>query len=136
MKKKHLPIDRAPRPLRKRILLTVLAGLFLFAAPSSAFSQEHQSFEIFIPKNFYKFDPDKLTVHTGDTVKWVNTDDRIHKLVSVGVSGPNDELELFSDELHPGKTYLHQFKDPGEYPYYCFIHNKMVGSVTVLGKDK
>jgi len=97
---------------------------------------DSQIYEIIIPTNLFRFEPDKLTIHTGDTVRWQNKDERKHVLASIPGSGPTDELEIFSDELRPGSSYSHQFTEPGEYPFFCFIHNKMTGLIVVKGKEK
>jgi len=121
---------------RRLIPRVSLFLLWILLSAQPVLAQESQVFEVVIPQNFYKFVPDKVTIHTGDQVKWINNDERTHVLASVPGSGPTDDLEIFSDEFRPGTAYIHKFMDPGEYPYFCFIHNKMVGSIIVLGKGK
>ena len=89
--------------------------------------------DIVVMKNVLKLSPDKITVKTGDTIRWTNQDGRKHFLASIPGSGPTEELEIFA-LMEPGKIYQHTFSLPGEYPYFCFIHNQMTGHVTVLGK--
>lgn len=116
------------------IILILLLGLFF--APISATAAESQIYEVVILPNILKFDPDKITIKVGDTIRWHNKDERKHVLASVPGSGPTDDLEIFSDEFRPGTVYSHTFKEPGEFPYFCFIHNKMTGMITVEGREK
>lgn len=108
----------------------------LILTPVASFGEEPLTYDVVIPPNVFKFDPDKLTIKAGDTVRWHNKDERKHVLASVPGSGSTEELEIFSDEFHPDTYYSHTFKEPGEYPYFCFIHNKMTGLITVIGKEK
>lgn len=87
--------------------------------------------EVSVIRNTFTLDPQKLTIKAGDTVKWTNTDLQKHNLASVPGSGVTDELEIFS-LMEPGDVYTHTFKSPGEYPYFCFIHNQMTGHITVV----
>ena len=102
----------------------------------AAYGEESQTYDVQVLLNSYKFVPDHLTLKAGDTVVWHNNDERQHVLASVPGSGPTDDLEIFAEKFHPGTIYSHTFKEPGEYPYFCFIHNRMRGVITVLGKDK
>jgi plastocyanin len=117
-------------------MIIFLFFLSLILGPLPVYGAEAASFDIQIPSDSYKFIPDKLTIKAGDTIRWHNNSDRKHVLSSVPGSGVSDELEIFSDEFHPGTIYSHTFKEPGEYPYFCFIHNKMTGIITVRGKDQ
>jgi plastocyanin len=111
--------------------------LSLILTPVVSLAEEARTYDIVIQANVFKFEPDKLTIKAGDTVRWHNKDERKHVLTSVERTGPLDELEIFSeDDLHSGGFFSHTFKEPGEYPYYCFIHNKMTGLITVVGKEK
>lgn len=87
-------------------------------------------YEVTVIKNTFKLNPQEITIKMGDTIKWRNTDERKHNLASIPGSGPTDELEIFS-VMEPGDIYSHTFNAPGEYPYFCFIHNQMTGKVTV-----
>ncbi len=86
--------------------------------------------EVLIPKALDKFVPAMLNIRVGDTVKWVNEDDRAHPIASIPGQGTNDK-ELFSAPIAPGKSWSHTFKQAGEYPYFCYIHYVMMGAVIV-----
>ena len=110
-------------------MFLVFLGIFILPL-TSATGEEDKIYDVNIIPQAFKLNPAELTVHPGETVKWTNTDDQKHFLASIPGSGPTDELEIFS-LLEPGNTYSHTFKVPGEYPYFCFIHNKMTGKITV-----
>ena len=110
--------------------------LSLISSPFTATGEEVQTYDVIIAANVFKFDPDKLTIKVGDTVRWSNRDERKHVLASVPGSGRTDDLEIFSDEFHPGTIYSHTFKERGQYPYFCFIHNKMTGLIIVNEREK
>jgi plastocyanin len=89
--------------------------------------------DIVVLKNMLKLNPDKIVIKAGETIRWTNQDGRKHFLASVPGSGESDELEIFA-LMEPGNVYQHTFNQPGEYPYFCFIHNQMTGHVTVIEK--
>lgn len=105
-----------------------LIALLLVQAPVQG--QQGKLYEVTVIRNTFKLDPSDITIKIGDTVKWTNTDERKHNIASIPGSGPGDGLEIFS-VMEPGDVYTHTFKAPGEYPYFCFIHNQMTGKITV-----
>ncbi len=70
------------------------------------------------------FVPADLTVTAGTTVRWVNTSNVAHNVVS--------ETGLFTSEiLNPGQAYTFTFDVAGIYDYECTIHPGMTGTITV-----
>ena len=63
----------------------------------------------------FSFDPDEVTVDTGQTVEWRNDGDVVHAVVA------DDEL-FDSGELHPGESSAFTFDTPGRHEYRCTIH--------------
>lgn len=72
----------------------------------------------------YEFHPVDLEVKVGETVTWVNQDGFNHFVISI-------DRQIDSGLLVPGASYSKTFTAPGQYPYYCDIHNYMKGTVTV-----
>jgi len=72
----------------------------------------------------YEFHPVDIEIKAGDTVTWVNQDGFNHFVISV-------DRQIDSGLLVPGASYSKTFTAPGQYPYYCDIHNYMKGTVTV-----
>ena len=84
------------------------------------------------------YTPTHLTVHTGTTVTWINSDGSIPHTVtagwpdsdSIGADYPGGN-GFDSDFMSGGAEFEHTFEVPGEYDYYCQLHPWMIGSVTV-----
>ncbi len=72
-----------------------------------------------------QFDPRRVEIAVGGSVSWVNDDVTSHLLVS---TTPN---VIESPLIGKAGTYTHVFAVPGEYRYYCSIHNSMKGVVVV-----
>lgn len=79
------------------------------------------------------FKPDNLIIKAGETVRWINKDKVVHIFASMPLIG---EMGIFSPNLKPGESWEHKFEKPGEYYYLCFIHQGMVGKITVEGEQK
>lgn len=65
-----------------------------------------------------RFQPEGLTVATGDTVVWINRDMVPHTATSA--SGRFD-----SNEIAPGKSWTHTVRATGEFAYICSYHPLM-----------
>jgi plastocyanin len=78
----------------------------------------------------YEFVPAELDVAAGTTVTWNNaeTDPPVDHWVK---SSPGQAPLIDSDTLSAGKSYSQTFNQPGEYDYYCNIHNFMKGKLVV-----
>ncbi|MGC5326455.1 stalk domain-containing protein [Brevibacillus sp. SYSU BS000544] len=72
----------------------------------------------------YAFKPGNLTVETGATVTFTNSDDVSHTVTDQG--GTFD-----SGSLAKGKTFSKTFSKAGVYNIYCKPHNFMVATITV-----
>jgi plastocyanin len=85
--------------------------------------------------------PAKVTIKTGDTVKWTNNAETLHTVTfdpakavdKSNVKLPKGVEPFDSGFMMPGKDFSHTFKTPGEYEYFCIPHEKdgMIGFVTV-----
>ena len=109
----------------------ILTGLFIVKGASAEETVKPSNvIEVHIPKGADKFEPALLKIKAGDTVKWVNDDDRKHVIASIPGKGTNDK-ELFAPQIVPGNSWSHTFTKSGEYPYFCYIHYVMMGAVVV-----
>ena len=72
------------------------------------------------------FLPSTVTIKTGDTVRWVNSDTHNHQVVSNNGS-------FVSPILGPGKTYSHRFTAAGTYHYHDGLNAAVKGTVRVTG---
>lgn len=80
----------------------------------------------------FAFIPQQLTVHRGDTVKWINREDPLHHVKSGVYGGAADSL-FESGDLGYNDTFAFCFDTLGLFNYYCARHPAMLGSVTVTG---
>jgi plastocyanin len=87
------------------------------------------------------YTPDKLTIKSGDTVKWVNDGQTVHDVSTNAANAQNPKdtsmpkgAQAFdSGFIPPGGDFSHTFTVPGTYKYFCLPHEKegMVGFVIV-----
>ncbi|MGE5205779.1 MAG: plastocyanin/azurin family copper-binding protein [Chlamydiota bacterium] len=88
-----------------------------------------------------EFQPAKVTIVAGQTVEWKNTTSDPHTvtlvpdkaLVPSDVALPKNAQPFDSGTIPAGMTFVHTFRVPGTYRYYCTLHegNGMVGEVIV-----
>ena len=87
------------------------------------------------------FSPKTLTVHAGDTVEWINSSGAVHTVTDdpalaatpKDASLPKGAAPFNSGFLKAGQVYRHRFTVPGQYRYFCILHESsgMVGAVVV-----
>lgn len=82
----------------------------------------------------FAFDPGRVRISTGTTVKWINTHDVFHTVTStdsLDVKRPNG---VFDESLSSeGATFEHVFDEPETVFYYCQPHsNFMDGTIEVV----
>jgi plastocyanin len=71
----------------------------------------------------FAFAPNSLTVKAGATVKWVNTDDEPHSVIS--------DTGLFrSGAVDTNETFSYKFEKPGTYRFTRAIHPR-IGTILV-----
>ena len=71
----------------------------------------------------YRFRTDTVTIHVGETVRWINADPVEHSVTFA--DGPN------SGNLPQRASFARRFDAPGTYPYHCTPHPYMTGVVVV-----
>ncbi len=110
--------------MRKLSYLVTLSVIALLIFVPAAGAQQGQDVTVSIQD--FAFDPPDITVAPGTTVTWVNKDSVPHTTTA------NDET-WDSETLQPGESFSFTFDAPGTFPYFCEIHPRMMGSVTVRG---
>ncbi len=73
----------------------------------------------------FTYQPGNITVPVGTTVVWTQLDQSTHTV--------DFEDGTTSGDMAKGDTYKRTFDKPGKYPYVCFYHPRMTGTVTVTG---
>ena len=72
----------------------------------------------------FSFAPVAVSVPVGATVRWTNHDDVPHVIMST-------EKKFKSPVLDTDEQFSHAFDAPGTYEYFCSLHPKMTGRITV-----
>ena len=95
-----------------------------WAANAHSGSEVHQ---VIIPEED-RFTPYALTIHTGESVQWVNKDTDDHTVVSddtfttAGHQGTNHLLLGTDKTKGQFSTFTLRFSKPGVFVYYCRFH--------------
>jgi plastocyanin len=79
------------------------------------------------------FQPAKVTIKAGDTVKWVNNKLAPHNVVFDSSAKDADKLTHKGLVFSAGESFEATFADAGTYTYYCEPHRGagMIGTITV-----
>lgn len=72
------------------------------------------------------YEPSRVEVSPGTTVRWVNEDPAEHTVTSEEGGGP-----LRSDVFGEGGSFEFTFEKPGDFAYFCEVHPFMKGIVVV-----
>src|SRR6266571_3725904 len=73
----------------------------------------------------FAFNPQVLTVKSGEKITWINRDEEPHLVVSV------EKQFKKSGPLDTDQEYTITAGAPGTYTYFCSIHPKMTGKIVV-----
>ncbi len=126
----------------RRMGLAVLTALLVISsfavfAPTAAAAE--YTIKMGSDKGMLVFEPKKLTVKVGDTVKFVNNKVPPHNVVFDSKKSADKTLAVKATHkkmmMSPGQSFEVSFADaaPGEYPFYCQPHRGagMKGSIIV-----
>ena len=100
---------------------TIAAVCGLAIMSSSAMAKDH-----IVSQKRLKFVKSSLTLKSGDTVIFKNSDRTAHHIMT-----KDNGADLSSPLTPPGKAFLHTFKTAGVYNMGCHIHPKMKMTITV-----
>jgi len=74
----------------------------------------------------FAFNPQTITVKSGEKITWTNRDEEPHTVVSV------EKQFKKSSALDTDQTFTITAGAPGTYTYFCSVHPKMTGTIIVL----
>ena len=97
------------------------AALACVIAPSVA-----QNTVVPVTIDNFVFEPARVTVKVGTTVKWSNHDDIPHTVAA-------KDRSFKSKVMDTDESYSFTFTTPGEYAYFCSLHPHMTGTIVVEG---
>ena len=90
------------------------------AAKTSAGSKQNK-----IEIKDFAFNPQKITVKSGEKITWINRDGEPHTVTSVGKKFQK------SSALDTDQEFSIIAGAPGTYEYFCSVHPKMTGTIVV-----
>jgi plastocyanin len=73
----------------------------------------------------FAFNPQTITVKSGEKITWINRDEEPHTIVSV------EKQFKKSSALDTDQEFSITAGAPGTYTYYCSVHPKMTGTIVV-----
>jgi plastocyanin len=73
----------------------------------------------------FAFNPQSITVKSGEKVTWINRDEEPHTVVSV------EKQFKKSTALDTDQEFTITAGAPGTYTYFCSVHPKMTGTIVV-----
>ena len=73
----------------------------------------------------FAFNPQTLTVKSGEKITWINRDEEPHTVVSV------EKQFKKSTALDTDQEFTITVGAPGTYDYFCSVHPKMTGTIVV-----
>ena len=74
----------------------------------------------------FAFNPQILTVKSGEKITWTNRDEEPHTVVSV------EKQFKKSTALDTDQEFTITAGVPGTYTYFCSVHPKMTGTIVVV----
>ena len=74
----------------------------------------------------FAFNPQILTVKSGEKITWINRDEEPHTVVSV------EKQFKKSTALDTDQEFTITAGAPGTYTYFCSVHPKMTGTIVVV----
>lgn len=125
-------------------VLTVLLVVSSFAVFTPSAAAETYTVKLGSDKGLLKFEPTKLTVKPGDTIKWVNNKVPPHNVVFDPIKNPSKDKALAKSLSHTKlmlnprqtvETVIPADAPAGNYTFYCQPHRGagMAGTITVQG---
>jgi plastocyanin len=119
-----LPLGCSPSDARPPDAMTMPA-MAPAQQPADTMSQ-HKAEEKEVTIDNFSFSPAELTVAVGTRVTWVNHDDVPHT-----ATHSTKPRAFESGTLDTDQKYSFVFTKAGVYDYFCAVHPKMTGRITV-----
>ncbi len=128
-------------PMHRRTFAEMLTGLGLSLVSTAAFAQG-KTVEVSMKQGAKsRFDPETVTIASGDTVKWTNSGFVTHSATfdpsmatkAGDVALPDGVAPFDSGSIEEDGSFSHTFTVKGTYKYVCKFHEAMgmVGTVIV-----
>ena len=115
-------------PATLAVVVVIVTGAVVASAGGAADAGSHSNarkvHQVTVPESD-RFTPFAMTIHPGDSVRWLNNDEDNHFVVSddafntAGNAGTDQELGA------DGGTLTLKFSHPGTFVYYCKLHAQL-----------
>jgi plastocyanin len=115
--------------LRRYSILVLLLGLAVASIQAKA-EDEKAADEVRVSIKGMKYNPAKITIKPGQSVRWTNLDDHDHTVVA------DDGKSFDSGSIGNGGSFTHKFEKAGKFAYSCIYHPRMKGVVTVAEENE
>jgi len=112
-------------------ILAIFCALNLFNIAQVAFAGEKKdsensgAHEVKIEIRDFAFNPQTITVKSGEKITWINRDEEPHTIVSV------EKQFKKSTALDTDQEFSITAGTPGTYTYFCSVHPKMTGTIVI-----
>lgn len=105
-----------------RHLPAVLLAAFALTTAQAANAKEYTiKMVTHEDKGAYAFEPNEITIQSGDTVTWINAQDDMHNVMSESL--PKGVKPFESPMLEKkGQKWSHTFTQSGTYAFHCHPH--------------
>ena len=140
--------DNNSRPRANSFVRQLFTCLLFLALPAAGAAHKHGAADQSPPAAIVhmtvgnKFEPEKVTIKSGEAVRWINDSGGPSHTVTTDptavqneddVAIPDGAKPFSSGVIGPGKFFQHAFDVPGTYRYACAPHegSKMFGEVVV-----
>jgi len=104
-----------------------LGGAILLALAATGLAFPAYAAETVVNQQNLKFVPDAVTIATGDTIRFTNSDHFFHDVTVVNPDGTTEDKGL--QDFHHDQVVT--FAKPGVYTIKCRLHPAMTVAVTV-----
>jgi plastocyanin len=120
---------------RKTTVVMVMGAAAFAAAPATlaGATTKGKTRKVSVNDNYYG--PSKLTVHVGDSVDWVWSDDTTNVHDVELQSAPKGVKKFHSDPLAAGESFKRALTKPGTYKIICTFHEEEM-KMTITVKKK
>ena len=82
--------------------------------------------------------PQTVKIQKGDTITWINTDNKSHHLYFIKIDPDSTNIEVLNEKLYLNSGELGEVKFNYNYEridYVCKIHRREVNSITIFTED-
>lgn len=115
---------------RIALITVIVAGALLLSLDGRSSAAAAQPATVIAISGF-QFFPGELTVPPGTEIRWHNEDAPEHLLRSGGPNEPDRGGQFGSETLRTGDSFALVLSEPGAYPYFCELHSRMQGRITI-----